>query len=487
MFPKSSIKVAVDALSLTSEDTLIIGPGTIPFIPDILPYHNGAKFCIASGHQNINDLAEDIDQLMTDINLPSHSYLGLFSDDGLLETLSATSSLKLIDGVVNDDSPYDPVGTHFQAGNCVWELVQSQTTESVTTVLCVENMQDGRKPYRADMWPIFTFDDQGLSAVISFENFLDGWVFVWTGTRSTSIEMVEYFETDTKKGVSVSSADIFVNGWNYTPEHYFSAYIKATPVKLKDFASRITRGTSLSGKCLEKKGTIQERAEKQHEKRMHRLRKHKLVSLTALTLQPTLQDGSMYAVHDDDLFYLDSSSIGNDGTIIPEIIENMPTGQERYIVRPEDGTVLIIPRVGKSIALYNAPVPTLISNNLFIVLLNNGHINTDYLKYALNCDYVRKQVHQIISSSKTLGKKDVENIEVPIVPEKAQDAILECRRMQINRVVGLRRIIHALESVNAFQLWQEMSDESLPDMDRRIESMIRHYVESDDWGIFEAW
>ena len=121
------------------------------------------------------------------------------------------------------------------------------------------------------------------------------------------------------------------------------------------------------------------------------------------------------------------------------------------------------------------------------MLLNNGHINTDYLKYALNCDYVRKQVHQIISSSKTLGKKDVENIEVPIVPEKAQDAILECRRMQINRVVGLRRIIHALESVNAFQLWQEMSDDSLPDMDRRIESMIRHYVESDDWGIFEAW
>lgn len=490
MFPESSIKVALDALSLKNEDTLIIDSSVIPLIPSIISHHNEMKFCVVTDYPGIRCSSNDVDRLLSEYLLPRQNYLGFFSDDEIREKLSGTPNLKLICGTTNDQSPFDPIGINIQDCSSAWNLVQSQSTESITAVICVENMQDGKELYRADMWPIFNFDDRGLSAVISFENFLDGWVFVWTGARSTNIEMVECFGTDTKKSVSVSPADIFVNGWNYTPTHYLNGYLGANPILLGKLASRITRGTSLSGKTLIKRGTVEERTKRQVE-RYAREPQETIISTAPLKIPVTLRNEGMHTIYENDLFYLDASSIRDDGDVMPEIIADIPEGQERYVVYPEDGMVLIVPRGGKGIALYNAQVPTLISNNLFVVFLNTEHTGTEYLRLALNCSYVRAQIRNLMTSSKLLGKKDIENIEIPFIPKEAQDAVLECKRAQNSRSAGLRDIADSLESVNAFQLWQELAEKDIADineeLDTRVETMVRDYVESGNWDSYRAW
>lgn len=490
MFPESSIRVALDALSLKNEDTLIIDSSVIPLIPSIISRHNEMKFCVVNDYPGIRCSSNDVDRLLSEYIFPRQNYLGFFSANEIREKLSGTPNLKLICGTTNGQSPFDPIGINTQDCSSAWNLVQSQSTESITAVICVDNMQDGKKIYRADMWPIFNFDDRGLSAVISFEDFLDGWVFVWTGARSTNIEMVKHFETGTKRSVPVSSADIFVNGWNYTPTHYLDGYLGANPILLGKLASRITRGTSLSGKALIKKGTVEERTKRQAE-RYAREPHETILSTSPLEIPATLRNEGIHTIYESDLFYLDASSIRDDGGVMPEIIAKIPEGQERYVVYPEDGMVLIVPRGGKSIALYNAQVPTLISNNLFVVFLNTEHISTEYLRLALNCDYVRMQIRNLMASSKLLGKKDIENIEIPFIPKEAQDAVLKCKRAQNSRSAGLRDIARSLESVNAFQLWQELAEKDIADineeLDTRVETMVRDYVESGNWDSYRAW
>ena len=109
----------------------------------------------------------------------------------------------------------------------------------------------------------------------------------------------------------------------------------------------------------------------------------------------------------------------------------------------------------------------------------------------MNCSYVRAQIRNLMTSSKLLGKKDIENIEIPFIPKEAQDAVLECKRAQNSRSAGLRDIADSLESVNAFQLWQELAEKDIADineeLDTRVETMVRDYVESGNWDSYRAW
>lgn len=464
----AAVRSATEALDLHDGDTVVVGILVISAIPFILRYGVDVSFAIAAPGQygdpeldaGFRDAALSA-LLSSEIPGSSGRFIGVFDPRGGLPDAIVPGETKLLDVVIgaSDGKGEEYRGTgpvlDYQEGingdysyaylECGKELfaLSGESDAGTSAVLVWPSPRGGRVRNDFDMYRGGGFYDERLKAVVQLPDEENAWLFTWSGSPTSAIVMSDLGaagnsatghgeQRATSRMVEVSRADVYVNGYDYTPSHYVGGYQGAESVRLGSMASRISRGTSLSRKNLE-----------------------------LIPDPPTNFTGGLWK--GQYCGYVDTSSIRDDphdpDTLIfsrgiaPEMIATIPEGQSRYVVDTGE-TVLLVPRNGKRLAVYRAPGPTLVSNNLFAVWLEDEWRNSEYLSRVLTCGFVSGQIYR---TPKPITKKALENLIVPVPPEEVQEAFVASERARDKIIARREEELEELKLADGFEYMYRVS------------------------------
>ena len=227
---------------------------------------------------------------------------------------------------------------------------------------------------------------------------------------------------------------------------------------LNELATRISRGTSLSCKSLNprsyavahKGDTIWIPVDSDGDKDTTR-------SLKASKPKQRLLHDSRYnySAQEGDLLFVDSSCVNAD-RFKPLFIDEIPKGQERYVVTPNDGEVLLVSRNEKSCIFYKALCPTLIANSVYIVWLS-PNANNRYLECWLDGSFAErwlKTAGKIFVGYKDpepiLSKGALSSLPIPVFEDEIANQAVARKNAILHRIWELYYEIGTLESKEAF-------------------------------------
>ena len=429
--------------------------------PELCGQRKGVKFAIATqviGVELTPDEYNDFDDILrTGLTGISDCYAGLVETPQDLEEIAGSSAifqLRRTSGIgalsprfsymLEEDAIWAvlPVLNNSIKGVIVWDSVSANESGFIGDILM---------PYENSL-PVF----KRLSSVLELSDMVGAWIFDWGAAGTDETRMIDCTDLDIGDLFACSSRDelhdacatlkvtnyeIALNR-NYCPAYYLSGdYLHASNVSLGSLAKKIQRGTALSGKDLDILGTIYKK-DKSKEKSPS-----EFVMLSGFGgPAPMGLKSSTYIIYGDDLWYIDNACIQQDGTVVPKVISEIPEGQQRYTLNPEDGICILIPRNGKAVVPFEAKVPTLVSNNLFIVRLL-PETNADYLSCLLRSSLVKTQ---IIAAAKPLSKEDVGNLEIPMMNKADQDLVVKYDSEITKEIIDLQNEIAMLEMLDPF-------------------------------------
>lgn len=254
----------------------------------------------------------------------------------------------------------------------------------------------------------------------------------------------------------VGFGEIFANGERYCPEWYLGTEHTCGEALLGEIATRIGRGTTLSGKSLPLEGPL-----------------HTCTRILAraaeqpgITIPPWLPRTGTFIewgnlLEPTDIAYVEASGIRENGTIELQLLTELPPQQGRYIITPEDGPVILIPRDGSTCALVEAPCTILLANSIFAVrfprpgeddeaakpkrgrkpkattgpiALENGACaapSPAFVEIFLQSSFGRHLLDQL---PKPLGKNELAALPIPLLSEEMQQEVID-RNRRINQSV----------------------------------------------------
>ena len=366
--------------------------------------------------------------------------------DGLVDMIQAADDLRALagDGPVNQarvvirsatDAYFDPVG-ELQVTDALWATARDLGKRGIDVVAWQSEEASGRgydlSHLRGDHEHLSGFDDEGLREVIQLPEDEKTQLFIWDSTYAGPVEM-----KDLRGGAGSTVAVFPAELWfrlDYTPSHYSYETPAIRMASIRSLTRKIQRGTSVNGKSLRIMGAVYD-------------------PRPGATFDIT----SFSYFSESDLYYVDNASIFNDG-VSPRVIAEIPAGQERYTLMPEDGTVVLVARNGKGTSCYTPKRPTLISNNLFIVWPDQEKAAPEYLSCALRSTFAWSQMR---SMRMPMGKADLERILIPVGSKRLMDRVVE-REIQIMLERGeLNYKLQLLSDEDPLdQLWAEVGPEN---------------------------
>lgn len=301
---------------------------------------------------------------------------------------------------------FDPVG-ELQLMDDLWSAARDLSRRSIDIIAWQCDEVNGRGydlgHLRGDPEHLRGLELWNLREVVQLPEEEQTQLFVWDGSYNGPVEMT------TMRDSSNSMVAVFPEELrfrlDYTPSHYSYDAPDIRMSTLRTLTRKVQRGTSLNGKSLQIVGTVNDP------------RPGARFDLDSMAL-----------FSETDLYYVDNASISGH-TVRPRVIAEIPAGQDRYTLLPEDGTVVLVARNGKGSACYTAKRPTLISNNLFIVWPNQEKAAPEYLSCAMRSALVRGEMRSI---RMPMGKADLERLLVPVGPKRLMDAVVE-RELEIRR------------------------------------------------------
>ncbi|MBR3384568.1 MAG: hypothetical protein IKG69_05095, partial [Atopobiaceae bacterium] len=300
----------------------------------------------------------------------------------------------------------DPVG-ELQTTDALWVAGRSLGRRGVDIVAWQCDEANGRgydlSHLRGDAESLSGFECAGLREVIRLPIGERGQVFAWDGSHAGKVAMTAMVDGSSRTAdVPASELEFRLD---YTPSHYLDGDHTITMATVGSLVRRVQRGTNVNGRSLKIVGTS-------GDPRPGARFDHSTLSYFS----------------ESDLYYVDNASVSW-GAVTPRVIAEVPAGQERYTVVPEDGKVLLVARNGKGLACYEARRPTLVSNNLFIVWPDEERVTAEYLSCAMRS---APATRQMLSMRMPMGRADLESILVPIGPKSLMGDVVE-RELQIER------------------------------------------------------
>lgn len=470
---REGVAKAIEVELEASEDSLLVlDLRSIMVLPELCTAKEHIRFAIATqtiGDDLPADLYHDLDAtLRAGLTGVSDCYAGLVETPQNVKEIAGSSKifqLRRITGVgaLSPRFDYmleeDPIWAAMsEIDNCmmgviVWDSLLANESGYIGDVLM---------PYEQSL-PVF----RRLSAVLELPETVGAWLFDWRPVSSETTKMVDCTSLSVLDLLTCSSQDEVLNAGtivevtnyevalnrNYCPAYYSSGdYLHARNVHLGSLAERIQRGTTLSGKDLDVLGTIYKKDPSKDRS------SSRLVSLAGFGgPAPLGLKSSSYIIYGDDLWYIDNACIQQDGTVVPKVISEIPGGQRRYTLYPEDGICILIPRNGKAVVPFIAKVPTLISNNLFFVRLGTEKEEAEYIDCLIRSSLFKSQVY---AASKPLSKEDVNAFVLPILSKGDQAAVVERDRDIRGKIIKLQNEIAMLEMLDPFDPLQALGLES---------------------------
>lgn len=449
-------------LNAPENSLIVIDLNSIMTIPMLSESLKTARIAIATQTIGTNFSPEDyqdLDALLkAGLSGVTQCYTGLVSSPQEVEAVSGTSKVLQLRRI-HGGSPVSPQFDRMLEEDTIWAALPSISGSAKGLVIWdganvneLGYIGDALMPYERSL-P--TFDR--LSAVLELHEEIGAWLFDWNPQKSETTSMIDCTSLDPLKlascnsqkdlqdaeqTVEVTNNEVALNR-NYCPAYYLSGdYLHAEDVPLRELAGKIQRGTTLSGKDLDVIGSIykRDRAEGESTSRIARI-----ASLGGPT-PFSLKRGS-FIIRRDDFWYIDNACIQPDGTVIPKVIAEIPAGQKRYTLYPEDGMCILIPRNGKAIVPFIAKAPTLVSNNLFLVRLKPGEERSEYISCLLRSSLIKSQV---ATAPKPLSKEDVGNLVLPILSKENQSAIVDRDTSIRHKIIDLQNEIALLEMLDPF-------------------------------------
>lgn len=461
-FSEGVTKAIEVELEISRDSLLVLDLQSIMALPKLCASNEGTRFAIATQTIGIKlpaDLYHDLDAfLRAGFTGVSNCYAGLVeTPQGMREIAGSSKIFQLrrttgigalsprFEYMLEKDSIWAalPEIENCVMGVVVWDSLLANESGFIGDVLM---------PYEQSL-PVF----KHLSTVLELPEAAGAWLFDWRPVASETTRMIDCTSLGIPKLFSLSSqSELFDAGIitevtnyevalnrNYCPAYYSSGdYLHARNVKLGSLAEKIQRGTTLSGKDLDILGTIYKKDPAKDPS------SSKFVMLAGLgDPAPLGLKSSTYIIYGEDLWYIDNACIQQDGTIIPKVISEIPEGQRRYTLYPEDGICILIPRNGKAVVPFIAKVPTLISNNLFFVRLGIEKEEAEYIDCLIRSSLFKSQVY---TASKPLSKEEVSAFVLPILSKENQADVVDRDRKIRNKIIDLQNEIAMLEMRDSF-------------------------------------
>lgn len=460
---REGVTKAIEAeLEISRDSLLVLDLQSIMALPKLCASSEGTRFAIATQTIGANlpaDLYHDLDALLqAGFTGVSNCYAGLVETPRSVREIAGSSKifqLRRTTGIgalsprfeymLEKDSIWAalPEIENCVRGVVVWDSLLANESGYIGDVLM---------PYEQSL-PVF----KHLSTVLELPEAACAWLFDWHPVASETTRMVDCTSVSIPELSSLSSQDeLFDAGIitevtnyevalnrNYCPAYYSSGeYLHARNVCLGSLAEKIQRGTTLSGKDLDVRGTIYKKDPAKDSS------SSKFVMLAGLGgPAPLGLKSSSYIIYGDDFWYIDNACIQQDGTVIPKVISEIPDSQKRYTLYPEDGICILIPRNGKAVVPFIAKVPTLISNNLFFVRLGTEKEEAEYIDCLTRSSLFKSQVH---AAPKPLSKEDVSAFVLPILSKENQADVVDRDREIRNKIIDLQNQIAMLEMRDSF-------------------------------------
>lgn len=454
-----ALEIELDA----REDSLIV-PDLLSIMacPELCSRREGSRFAIATQTMGIefsSDAYHDLDTILqAGFAGVSDCYAGLVETPHDLEELADSSKiiqLRRTSGV----GALSPRFNYMLEEDPIWAALP-ELENSIKGVVVWDSLSANEIGYIGDVLmpyenslPVF----KRLSSVLELPDMMGAWLFDWGPAGSEDTLMIDCTALDVTKlfacssqdelhdagvSVKVTNYEVALNR-NYCPAYYLSGdYLHASNMSLGSLTKKIQRGTTLSGKDLDVLGTIYKK-DKSKEKSSS-----EFVSLSGFGGPvPLGLKSSTYIIYGDDLWYIDNACIQQDGTVIPKVISEIPNGQQRYTLYPEDGTCILIPRSGKAVVPFVAKVPTLISNNIFFIRLEVDKAESEYIDCLVRSSIFRSQVN---AAPKPLSKEDVSSFVLPILSKKDQADVTAREKKISGKIVKLQKEIAMLEMLDPF-------------------------------------
>lgn len=448
-------------LETQNDSLLILDLLSIMALPEICD-NRSLRFAVATqtiGANLPDEAYHDLDSILrAGFAVISGCYMGLVdSPQSLKKTAGSLKifQLRRINGIGSLSPRFD----YMLEIDAVWAAMPAMDS-SIKGIIVWDSMRanesgfigDVLMPYEPSL-PVF----KRLSSVLELPDSIGAWLFDWSPTGSDTTKMLDCTNLSISELFKCSSnSDLFDAGTvlevtnyevalnrNYCPAYYSSGeYLHARNEHLGSLAEKIQRGTTLSGKDLDVLGTIFKKDPAKDRSSSN------FVMLSGLGgPAPMGLKSSSYIIYGDDLWYIDNACIQQDGTVIPKVISEIPDGQRRYTLYPEDGICILIPRNGKAVVPFIAKVPTLISNNLFFVRLGTGQEEAEYIDCLVRSSIFKSQVY---AASKPLSKEDVNAFVLPILSKRDQAKVIERDKDIRRKIIDLQNEIALLEMRDSF-------------------------------------
>lgn len=456
---EEAVKIELDA---PAESVIVLDLGSIMLLPGLVESFKKARFAIATqtiGTDFPRESYIELDAILQAglLNV-SDCYAGLVdSPKQVTEVASSSKVLQL--RRISGDGALSPRFDYMLEKDSIWAALP-EIDNCIKGVIVWDSILANESGYIGDILmpyeqslPVFN----RLSAVVELPDAVGAWLFDWRPVGSDNTKMIDctglsFSELctcshhselhNTGAIIEVTNYEIALNR-NYCPAYYSSGdYLHARNVLLGTLAEKIQRGTTLSGKDLDVCGTIFKRDSARDESSSNFMM---LASLDGPA--PLGVKDSSYIIYRDDLWYIDNACIQQDGAVVPKVVSDIPDGQRRYTIHPEDGMCILIPRNGKAVVPFRAKVPTLISNNLFFVQLGTEKEEAEYIDCLVRSSLFKAQVS---AAPKPLSKEAVSAFVLPILSKENQADVVK-RDMEIQgKIIELQNEIAILEMNDSF-------------------------------------
>ena len=373
----------------------------------------------------------------------SDRFVGLIADEGDLKDAigdGSFSQVRVADFPLDSNAPHDPISVIQRAD----PFVKYASTLGAKCIIWEGNAGD-RGFDCSDMkelpYGFSSMDVHHLREVIELPKDYQCQLFIWDSSHdgySDQVRMSAIDDNGRAEDVTVFAAELDEK-LVYSPSYYINRKGDVYGVALKDLVKRIGRGTTLKGKDLEIIGDVRDERGVQE----------------GPGSWVFLQGGAPWGYYTAyESYYIDNASIVPDepgSVVMARIIEKIPEGQDRYTLRPEDGTVILMPRNGKGVACYTATGPTLISNNLFIIWPNTDKVDPEYLAIAMRSRIVSSQIDP---KKGVLGKSDIASMVIPMASRDEMAAVVDCDRKIHDEIEAISSQLNQLRNENPLEsIW----------------------------------
>lgn len=376
----------------------------------------------------------------------SDRFVGLIADEGDLKDAigdGSFSQVRVADFPLDSNAPHDPISVIQRADPFV-KYASTLGAKCISAIIWEGNAGD-RGFDCSDMkelpYGFSSMDVHHLREVIELPKDYQCQLFIWDSSHdgySDQVRMSAIDDNGRAEDVAVFAAELDEK-LVYSPSYYINRKGDVYGVALKDLVKRIGRGTTLKGKDLEIIGDVRDERGVQE----------------GPGSWVFLQGGAPWGYYTAyESYYIDNASIVPDelgSVVMARIIEKIPEGQDRYTLRPEDGTVILMPRNGKGVACYTATGPTLISNNLFIIWPNTDKVDPEYLAIAMRSRIVSSQIDP---KKGVLGKSDIASMVIPMASRDEMAAVVDRDRKIHDEIEAISSQLNQLRNENPLEsIW----------------------------------